>query len=86
MNSGDLRDQALKQLRRDGVTATFHYVPLHSSPAGRKLGRIAGTMEVTDKMASRLLRLPLFSSITPEQQDTVIERLKNFCRSQNRHW
>jgi len=85
MKSSNMRDEALKQLRLDGVTATFHYVPLHSSPAGRRLGRTAGTMEVTDSIASRLLRLPLFSSITPEQQDRVIESLRNFCRSHVGH-
>jgi len=51
-------------LRRAGVDAVFHYVPLHSSPAGRKYGRAAGQLPVTDRTSDRLLRLPLWAAMT----------------------
>jgi dTDP-4-amino-4,6-dideoxygalactose transaminase len=53
------RDRALGVLRKAGVLATFHYVPLHSSPHGRSLGDPSLHLPVTDRVASTLLRLPL---------------------------
>ena len=70
------RQHFIEKLRTDGVNAVFHYVPLHSSPAGRKFGRASGSMQVTDSVADRLVRLPLWIGLEP-QQDYVIER----CRS-----
>ena len=54
----------------------FHYVPLHSSPAGRKYGRACGSMAVTEAVSERLVRLPLWIGLEA-QQEYVIER----CRS-----
>jgi dTDP-4-amino-4,6-dideoxygalactose transaminase len=62
----------LKHLRATGVDAVRHYVPLHSSPAGRKYGRTAGTLSVTDSIADRLVRLPLWTGITDDHLDHVI--------------
>jgi dTDP-4-amino-4,6-dideoxygalactose transaminase len=72
---GARRDEALRTLRARGVLATFHYVPLHSSPFGRSLG---GPLElpVTDKVASTLLRLPLHPALTPDEVDRVIEAVQ----------
>ena len=47
-------------LRADGIYSAFHYVPLHSSPAGRQFGRVCGLMTVTEDVANRLLRLPIW--------------------------
>jgi dTDP-4-amino-4,6-dideoxygalactose transaminase len=54
------RDRVLDGLAHRGINAVFHYVPLHSSPAGRKLGRAAGELPVTNDIAGRLVRLPLW--------------------------
>jgi dTDP-4-amino-4,6-dideoxygalactose transaminase len=54
------RTALLTYLRKHGVNAVFHYVPLHSSPAGLKYGRPAGDLSVTDSVSERMLRLPLF--------------------------
>jgi len=70
------RQRFIDTLRPQGVHAVFHYVPLHSAPAGRKFGRVSGSMQVTDSVADRLVRLPLWIGLEP-QQDYVIER----CRS-----
>lgn len=58
------RDRVMVALACRGIEAAFHFVPLHSSPAGRSIGRTSGDMFVTDKMSDRLLRLPLWSGMT----------------------
>lgn len=72
MPTAQTRDAMLNELKSRGVHATFHYVPLHSAPAGQRLGRTPATMDVTDDLSARLLRLPLFSDITPADQDYVV--------------
>jgi dTDP-4-amino-4,6-dideoxygalactose transaminase len=74
--TGAERDAALDRMTTAGVSAVFHYVPLHSSPAGRRFGRPAGDMSVTDDTSSRLLRLPLWVGMTDEQIDHVIETVQ----------
>lgn len=63
-------------LRARGIHAPFHYVPLHSAPAGRRYGRVAGAMAVTDATHDRLLRLPLFADLTETDQDRVIAAVR----------
>ena len=70
------RQRFIDTLRRKGVNAVFHYVPLHSSPVGRQLGRASGPMGVTDWAADRLVRLPLWIGLET-QQDYVIGRCRN---------
>jgi dTDP-4-amino-4,6-dideoxygalactose transaminase len=65
------REQKLKKLEREGVNAVFHYVPLHSSPAGKKYGRLAGKLPFTKDISERILRLPLFIGLTDRQQSTI---------------
>ena len=62
-------------LRRAGVDAVFHYVPLHSSPAGRKYGRTAGSLAVTDRTSDRLLRLPLWAAMTDADVTVVTDAI-----------
>jgi dTDP-4-amino-4,6-dideoxygalactose transaminase len=66
------RDRLLKTLNGRGVNAIFHYIPLHSSPAGRKYGRVCGDMEVTDSMSGRILRLPLWVGMGRSEISEVI--------------
>lgn len=61
------RTRVIDRLKKRGVGTVFHYVPLHSSPAGRRFGRIASAMAVTESIADRLLRLPLW----PDMSDDV---------------
>ncbi|HEU4656680.1 MAG TPA: dTDP-4-amino-4,6-dideoxygalactose transaminase [Capillimicrobium sp.] len=67
------RDAALRALRGGGIDAVFHYVPLHSSPAGRRLGRAHGDLRRTDDLSGRLLRLPLWVGLEPADVDRVVE-------------
>jgi dTDP-4-amino-4,6-dideoxygalactose transaminase len=57
------RDGLIAALRAEGVTAPFHYVPLHSAPAGQRYGRAAGPLPVTERTSATLLRLPLWYGI-----------------------
>lgn len=69
------RDEVLRELDRRGVNAVFHYVPLHSAPAGRRFGRIATSMAVTDDISERLIRLPLWVGMEPDVPGRVIGEL-----------
>jgi dTDP-4-amino-4,6-dideoxygalactose transaminase len=68
---GGSRDACLRSLRARGIMATFHYVPLHSSPRGRALGE-AAALPVTDRVAETLVRLPLHPLLTEEDVERVI--------------
>ena len=69
------RQAMLDQFRRNDISSVFHYVPLHSSPAGQRYGRAQGALEVTNRQSERLVRLPLWVGLTEEQQSKVIEVL-----------
>jgi dTDP-4-amino-4,6-dideoxygalactose transaminase len=66
------RTATIEHLRSSEINTVFHYIPLHSSPAGRRYGRAHGEMTVTDDVADRLLRLPLWVGME-EHQTRVIQ-------------
>lgn len=70
------RNLALEKLKEQGIGAAFHFVPLHSSPMGKKLGYQGGDLPITESMAGRLLRLPFYNELTPEDQDYVLKSLR----------
>jgi dTDP-4-amino-4,6-dideoxygalactose transaminase len=70
------RTEVIAQLKEQGVHAVFHYVPLHSSPAGKKYGRASGELRHTCDLADRLLRLPLWVDMD-EAQDRVVAQLNS---------
>ena len=72
------RTKLLTHLKSNGIGAVFHYVPLHSAPAGHKFGRFYGEDIYTTKESERLVRLPLFYGITEEQTGYVIDKIKEF--------
>lgn len=74
---------AFQGLREAGIEAQFHYVPLHSSPVGRTLGRAHGELTVTNDLAARLLRLPIWYGMG-EETATVVETLKKTLGSARR--
>ncbi|WP_405041587.1 dTDP-4-amino-4,6-dideoxygalactose transaminase [Polaromonas sp.] len=69
------RQTVLSELKHNGIYSVFHYVPLHSSPAGQRYGRVHGAMEVTNKQSECLVRLPLWVGLTEAQQDRVVDVL-----------
>lgn len=72
------RNALISFLKGKGIYATFHYVPLHSSPAGKMFGRFSGEDVYTTTESSRLIRLPLFYGLTNEEQLFVIQSVYNF--------
>lgn len=75
------RQAVLNGLSEGGVSAVFHYVPLHSSPAGQELGRSSGPMTVTDHVHGRLIRLPLWCGLSESQQERVVDTLSAVLHS-----
>jgi dTDP-4-amino-4,6-dideoxygalactose transaminase len=69
------RQQVLNVLKQHEIYAVFHYVPLHSSPAGERYGRTHGNMQVTEHSCERLLRLPLWWGLPTSDQDRVVQVL-----------
>jgi dTDP-4-amino-4,6-dideoxygalactose transaminase len=67
------RTRLIQQLRKADIAAVFHYVPLHSSPAGRKYGRCSGVLHHTDGLSDRLLRLPLWFGMGDKHIRRVVE-------------
>lgn len=76
-----VRDAVLAAMRSDGVTATFHYVPLHSSEAGRRFARRWTDCPVTDDISGRLLRLPFYNDLTEADQARVVDSLVHAVRA-----
>ncbi|PSB24681.1 dTDP-4-amino-4,6-dideoxygalactose transaminase [Stenomitos frigidus ULC18] len=72
VNDIETRTRVLSVLKQHGVQATFHYVPLHSAPAGRKYARAHGELSVTEDICDRIVRLPLSAALTTEEVDRVI--------------
>jgi len=71
------RNQVIKKMRAQNIELTSHYVPLHSSPAGKRYGRCGSDMTITNKASKSLLRLPLYFGISATKQEKVIEKLRS---------
>lgn len=65
------RTRFISNLRERGVDSVFHYIPLHSAPAGQRYGRGHGELKVTSELADRLVRLPLWLGIEDQQQEVI---------------
>jgi len=76
-NSGT-RTALIAYLKARGIHAVFHYVPLHSSPAGRRFGRAAGPLPVTDDVSGRLLRLPLYFELAESDVLSIAAAIGDF--------
>jgi dTDP-4-amino-4,6-dideoxygalactose transaminase len=73
-----IRQALIAFLKARGIMAVFHYVPLHLSPMGQKLGGRFGDCPVSETMSDRLLRLPFFTSLEPASQGRVIDAIRDF--------
>ena len=78
LSSLQRRSDLIEYLRTNGVRSVFHYVPLHSSPAGKKFGRVHGEMKVTNDISERLLRLPMWVNLSTDQIDQIISLIVSF--------
>ncbi len=71
-----LRDKVIKGLRSYGIEAAFHYVPLHASAMGRKLGYRRGNLPVTEEVAATLIRFPMYPKLKKSEMDYMVEALE----------
>ena len=72
------RTQLLQYLKNRDILAVFHYIPLHSAPAGLKFGRFAGEDRYTTTESERLLRLPMYYGLSEQDQETVVSEIRGF--------
>lgn len=75
------RTQFITYLKERGIIAVFHYIPLHTAPAGVKYGQFHGEDKYTTKESERLVRLPLYYDMTEEERDKVIEAVIDFYKN-----
>jgi dTDP-4-amino-4,6-dideoxygalactose transaminase len=78
------RTALIEHLKKAGIQAVFHYVPLHTSPMGGALGYRAGMLPVTESVSDRLLRLPLYPALTEAQVDEVAGAVLSFFSASSR--
>ena len=76
----ETRTRFISRMKEKEILCVFHYIPLHSSPAGKKYGRACGELNVTKHVSDTLVRLPLFYGLKDEQQDYIIEQVFKFWR------
>jgi len=74
----ECRQSLIRYLREHEIAAVFHYLPLHSSPAGRNFGTMHGEDRYTTRESERLLRLPMYYGLEPETAIMVAERVADF--------
>ncbi len=74
------RTRLIEFLKQNEIGAVFHYIPLHSAPAGQKYGRFHGEDKYTTKESERLLRLPMYYGLAKKDQDKVISKIKEFYK------
>ena len=79
----DLADRTafIAHMRECGVQCVFHYIPLHSAPAGRKFGEFVGEDRFTTAESERLVRLPLYYGMSVHDRDTVVEAALDYFQS-----
>lgn len=74
----DVRTKLISYLKENGISSVFHYIPLHSSPAGQRYGDFHGEDKFTTKESERLLRLPMFYGLKSEDTEKVIDTVYKF--------
>ena len=72
------RTRLINFLKAKDILSVFHYVPLHSAPAGKKYGRFHGEDRYTTKESERLLRLPMYYKLTADEVEYITEQVKAF--------
>lgn len=78
MRDGKDRDAFIAHMKAGGIGTPFHYVPLHSAPAGLRYGRSIGSMEVTNRVSETLVRLPMFFELDEQAEDVIALALAFF--------
>ncbi|MDD4690578.1 MAG: DegT/DnrJ/EryC1/StrS family aminotransferase, partial [Eubacteriales bacterium] len=76
----EVRTRLIDHLKNKGIMSVFHYIPLHSSPAGQKYGRFHGQDIFTTGESERLLRLPLYYGLEDSMTNEIVEIILSFFR------
>jgi dTDP-4-amino-4,6-dideoxygalactose transaminase len=84
VESAHERTRVLQELNEADINAVFHYVPLHDSAAGRRYGRAQGTLSITDDVALRVIRLPLWGGIDESEVLRVVDVLEGALKRRTR--
>ena len=78
MPSLEIRTKFISYLKENEIGAVFHYLPLHKSDMGRKLGGEQYDCPVTSNVSDRLVRLPFFNDIKEQELGKVVETIQNY--------
>ena len=81
VESEDKRNALLDYLKKNGIGAVFHYIPLHTSNMGEKLGYKKGDLPLTENLASRLIRLPLHANLSDTDIDFTVSKVREFLNA-----
>jgi dTDP-4-amino-4,6-dideoxygalactose transaminase len=81
---GATRDWLIQELRRQGIVALFHFLPLHTSEAGRRFGRASGELPVTSWASERVVRLPLWIGMAEDEIGRVVHAVTDALTSRER--
>jgi len=85
LNNRVERDDLITYLKEKGISSVFHYVPLHTSPMGIQLGYKKGDLPMTERVSDNLLRLPFYNSLTKDEQEYVISKVKEYFNTRHLH-
>ena len=73
------RTQFIDYMKSNGINPVFHYIPLHSSPAGIKYGRVSGDMAVTDRVSDTLVRMPMYYTLSDDELSSIKSFITKGC-------
>lgn len=82
LNNNQQRNSLLLYLKSKGIHAVFHYIPLHSSPAGKLYAKYVGEMCNTEHISGTLLRLPMYTELTDDEINMVVETITDWVKLQ----
>jgi dTDP-4-amino-4,6-dideoxygalactose transaminase len=74
------RSRFIDFMKQNGIWTVFHYIPLHTAPAGMRFGTFYGEDVYTTKESERLVRLPMFYSLKESEVDYIVDKVKEFYR------
>ena len=77
----EARTEFISSMKEQGIGCVFHYIPLHSAPAGLKYGRFDGIDEYTTKESERLVRLPMYYNMSQSDRSGVIDKVCDYLKS-----
>ncbi|MDH5717026.1 MAG: dTDP-4-amino-4,6-dideoxygalactose transaminase [Spirochaetia bacterium] len=81
LENADIREKFIQILKENGINVVFHYIPLHISSFGKKLGKLSENLKNTENLSERLVRLPLYCDISKKDLDMVILAVKQFYKN-----